>query len=69
MEIKGITIQNGIPSPDNPVDIINEVFVETKDGKRTKIKMDLKECELKEGEYIFKEKGKWYIHKNNLRSL
>lgn len=63
MLIKGNTIQNGIPSPDNPIDIINEVFIETKNGKNSKINIDLKGCEIREGEYIFKQNGEWHILK------
>ena len=64
MKIVGDSIQEGIPTPENPKEIKYEpkIVVHTIDGKEMMI--PIKE-ELKEGDFIFKSQkdNKWYIRR------
>lgn len=62
--IKGNFIQkNTAVTPENPGEIKHELFLYiNENGKKKEIKLD-NIFELKEGEYITKEKGKWYLHR------
>ena len=63
--IKGNSIQeSSTVTPENPGEIKHELFLYiNENGKKKEIKLD-NIFELSEGEYITKEKGKWYLHKN-----
>ena len=63
-KVYGNSVQNGVPSPEEPKEIINEIIVKTKDGKEVRMKIGLDKLPLKQGDYIFKKNGKWYLHKN-----
>lgn len=66
-EILGETTQNGIPTPDNPVPIINKtgIITETIEEKNYTINLgDIELCKI--GNYqdkIYKSNDKWYLHK------
>lgn len=66
-EILGSTTQNGIPTPDNPVPIINKtgIITETIEGKNYTINIgNIELCKI--GNYqdkIYKSNDKWYLHK------
>lgn len=63
MLIKGNSIQNGIPSPDNPAPIENEIYITDREGKKKKFNINLDGFGLKEGEFIFRYKDKFYVYK------
>lgn len=66
-EILGETTQNGIPTPDNPVPIINKtgIITETIEGKNYTINIgNIELCKI--GNYrdrIYKENDNWYLEK------
>lgn len=66
-EILGSTTQNGIPTPNNPVPIINKtgIITETIEGKNYTINIgNIELCKI--GNYqdkIYKSNDKWYLHK------
>lgn len=66
-EILGSTTQNGIPTPDNPVPIINKtgIITETIEGKNYTINIgNIELCKI--GNYqdrIYKENDNWYLEK------
>lgn len=64
MKIVGNSKQDGIPSPDNPVEIKNETILIIKDKEGNKKEMPFKyEKILKEGDKIEKINGKWCLVK------
>lgn len=61
MNIVGNLIQNGIPTPDNPIDIETEEFIEVNvNGEKKRIKIS-KDLLLKKGDAIKKIQGEWYL--------
>ena len=65
MNIVGDSIQEGIPTPENPKEIEYEpkIIVHTIDGKE--IMIPIEDVELEEGNFLFKSQkdNKWYIRK------
>ena len=62
MKIVGNSKQDGIPSPDNPVEIKNETILIITDKEGNKKEMPFKyEKILKEGDKIEKINGKWCL--------
>lgn len=62
MKILGDTIQNGIPTPEKPVEIdTTKVIIKFRDGEEQEIKL------LNEpiGGIFIKENGKWYLERRN----
>ena len=63
MNIKGNSIQKGIPAPEEPKEINNELKIIVNGKEIETIKINPEKI-LKTGDYIFKQNGKWYIYKN-----
>ena len=62
MKIVGSSKQDGIPSPDNPVEIKNETILIITDKEGNKKEMPFKyEKILKQGDRIEKINGKWCL--------
>jgi len=57
-KFEGYTKQNGTPTPDNPVPINTEIEVIINGEKKI---IPINKVALKEGDYITKIKGKWYL--------
>ena len=66
MKIVGDSIQEGIPTPENPKEIKHEpkIVIHTIDGEEIMIPIK-EDLELKEGDFIFKSQkdDKWYIRR------
>lgn len=64
MKIVGNSKQDGIPSPDNPVQITNEtvLIITDKEGNKKEIPFKYEKI-LKEGYKIEKINEKWYLVK------
>lgn len=66
MKIVGSSKQDGIPSPDNPVQITNETVLIITDKEGNKKEMPFKyEKILKEGDKIEKINGEWCLVRRN----
>ena len=65
MKIVGDSIQEGIPTPENPKEIKYEpkIVIHTIDGEE--IMIPIEDVELEEGNFLFKSQkdNKWYIRK------
>ena len=62
IKITGNTFQEGIPTPAEPKEIINKVYVEV-NGEKKELDIDLGELLLHEGDYLFRDEKdkKWYL--------
>lgn len=62
IQITGNTFQEGTPTPTEPKEIINKVYVEV-NGEKKELDIDLVELLLHEGDYLFRDEKdkKWYL--------